>query len=47
MTILLLNKANKIVKALGRNFSRKEFDALHDNRKFTFTQIDNQSESIN
>jgi hypothetical protein len=42
-----LNKANKIVKDLGRNFSWKEFDALYYNRKFTVTQIDNQSESIN
>ena len=42
-----LNKANKIVRDLGRNFSWKEFDALYYNRKFTITQIDNQSESIN
>ena len=42
-----LNKANKIVKDLGQNFSWKEFDALYYNRKFTVTQIDNQSESIN
>ena len=31
---------------LGRNFSWKEFDALYYNRKFTVTQIDNQSASI-
>ena len=33
--IYFLNKANKIVKDLGRNFSWKEFDALYYNRKFT------------
>jgi|SRR5450631_551758 hypothetical protein len=42
-----LNKANKIVKDLGRNFSWKEFDTLYYNRKLPITQINSPSQSIN
>ena len=45
--IYYLNKADKIVKDLGRNFSWKEFDALYYNRKSTGIQINNHSQSIN
>lgn len=45
--IYYLNKADKIVKDLGRNFSWKEFDTLYYNRKPTGNQINNQSQSIN
>jgi integrase/recombinase XerD len=45
--IYYLNKADKIVKDLGRNFSWKEFDALYYNRKSTAIQINNHSQSIN
>ena len=45
--IYYLNKADKIVKDLGRNFSWKEFDTLYYNRKPTGNQINNKSESIN
>lgn len=45
--IYYLNKADKIVKDLGRNFSWKEFDTLYYNRKPTGNQISNQSQSIN
>jgi integrase/recombinase XerD len=42
-----LNKADKIVKDLGRNFSWKEFDTLYYNRKPKASRINNQSQSIN
>lgn len=45
--IYYLNKADKIVKDLGRNFSWKEFDTLYYNRKPTGNQINNHSQSIN
>lgn len=45
--IYYLNKADKIIKDLGRNFSWKEFDTLYYNRKPTGNQINNKSESIN
>lgn len=45
--IYYLNKADKIIKDLERNFSWKEFDALYYNRKPTGLQINNPSESIN
>jgi integrase/recombinase XerD len=45
--IYYLNKADKIVKDLGRNFSWKEFDTLYYNRKPTGNQINTHSQSIN
>ena len=45
--IYYLNKADKIVKDLDRNFSWKEFDALYYNRKSTGQQVNNPSQSIN
>src|SRR6185312_16607510 len=44
--IYYLNKADKIVKDLGRNFSWKEFDTLYYNRKITNSQNNNHSQSI-
>lgn len=45
--IYYLNKADKIIKDLGRNFSWKEFDTLYYNRKPKVNQINNESQSIN
>lgn len=45
--IFYLNKADKIVKDLGRNFSWKEFDILYYNRKPIVSEINTQSQSIN
>lgn len=45
--IFYLNKADKIVKDLGRNFSWKEFDILYYNRKPIVSEINKQSQSIN
>ena len=45
--IYFLNKADKIVKDLGHNFSWKEFDTLYYNRKPIITRINKQSQSIN
>lgn len=44
--IYYLNKADKIVKDLGRNFSWREFDALYYNRKLARSN-NNHSQSIN
>ena len=45
--VYYLNKADKIVKDLGRDFSWKEFDALYFNRKFTGNKTNNTTQSIN
>ena len=45
--IYFLNKADKIVADLGRDFSWKEFDLLYYNRKKASTQINPQSQSLN
>jgi integrase/recombinase XerD len=45
--VYYLNKADKIVKDLGRNFSWKEFDTLYYNRKPIISRINKQSQSIN
>lgn len=45
--IYYLNKADKIIKDLGRNFSWKEFDSLYYNRNPVGNQNNNRSQSIN
>ena len=45
--IYYLNKADKIVKDLGRDFSWREFDAIYYNRKAAVNKINNQSQSLN
>jgi len=45
--IYYLNKADKIIKDLGRNFSWKEFDSLYYNRHAINPKTNNQSQSIN
>ncbi|MDE3185157.1 MAG: site-specific integrase [Bacteroidota bacterium] len=45
--IYYLNKADKIINDLGRNFSWKEFDTLYYNRQAINPKTTNQSQSIN
>ena len=45
--VYYLNKADNLVKDLGRNFSWKEFDALYFNRKTLVNKNGTASQSIN